>query len=768
MNCISLNGMWKLSYFLEGTADVPGPDDLDAVGSETISASVPGNVEMDLQRAGKVGDPFFGRNMYSFRKYEFYQWWYQREFEMPEGFAGKRCELLFHGLDCVAEVWLNGARVGECANMLAEQSFDVTDTLRIGATNHIAVRIRSPINAARSYDYDPILTSWENREECLWIRKAAHMYGWDIAPRFVSAGIWRPVEIIAHDTDEITDLYYYTANVGSESAKVVCHFKFETAEPILDGFSLRFTGKCGDHRFERELPVEFVAGKVYIDIPDPQLWWPKGYGEPCLYEMRCDLIREEKVLSSRTGRIGVRTVHLERTEYGGEDGKFRFIVNGEPIMVKGANWVPLDAFHSRDAERVDEALELFDDLGCNMVRCWGGNVYEDHSFFNLCDERGIMVWQDFSFACAKYPQTDGFQKVVEEEGRKVIRKLRNHPSLAIWCGDNEIDGGFFSENLLPEDNRLTRDTLKRVVQSCDPHRPYIPSSPYISPEVSRNMDKEDAPEQHLWGPRDYFKSRYYLDNTASFISEIGYHGCPNVSSIKKFIPQESLWPWDNDNWRLHSVEHWRRSRRGYNRNEIMVNQVKEFFGKVPDSLEGFAPASQISQAEAKKFFIELARMRKWRCSGILWWNVIDCWPQFSDAVVDYYFAKKLAYYYIRRVQVPVCIMIGEPSAWHLPVVVGNDSRDEISGSYSIKDADSGSIVLSGDFFVEANRNLEICRIGVSRGEQKLFLIEWKTGDRKYGNHYLCGSPPFSLEIYRRWLRDIAILPQPFDAEDIAS
>ncbi|MGQ9630941.1 MAG: glycoside hydrolase family 2 protein [bacterium] len=767
MQKISLDGDWQLKHFLEGTLNVESPDRLDAVDAETIPARVPGNVELDLLRAGKIEDPFYGRNVFHLREYEFHQWWYGREFDVPARFKGRPCELVFHGLDCVATVWVNGVLVGESANMLVEQRFDVTGAIRPNETNRIDVRIRSPLNYARDKNYDAIVNSWEGREEALWVRKAAHTYGWDIAPRIVSAGIWRSVELVAHDADEIEDLYYYTSRISPEGATLVCHFKFKTGAPILDGFSLRFRGRCGRRGFSQTTPVEFVTGQVRIEISNPLLWWPKGYGDPNLYSVTCELLKDGKVLDKRVDRVGIRTVHLDRNDTVGEEGRFRFIVNGQPIMVKGANWVPLDAFHSRDAERVDDVVALFDDLGCNMIRCWGGNVYEDHKFFDLCDERGIMVWQDFAFACARYPQTDDFLSAVREEGRKIVRKLRNHASLALWCGDNEVDYGFYAENFLPEDNRLTREVLRRVVQSCDPHRPYVPSSPYAPPAISRTSTPQNTPEQHLWGPRDYFKSRFYVENTAHFIGEIGYHGCPNVSSIRKFIPEENLWPWDNEDWRAHSVEHWQYKRRSYDRNELMVNQVRELFGDVPETLEEFALASQIVQAEAKKFFIEHTRMRKWRCSGVLWWNVIDCWPQFSDAVVDYYFGKKLAYHYIKRVQRPVCVMVGEPDSWHLPVVVGNDSLEEAKGSYRVWDADTGETALEGDFRVGANENANLGRIRIFRGERRLFLIEWTLRDERCGNHYLCGSPPFSFDVYRQWLNAISALPYEFNSADVA-
>jgi beta-mannosidase len=568
-------------------------------------------------------------------------------------------------------------------------------------------------------------------------------------------------------------------------------FQFRTDALALDGFTMRFHGVCGNHTFDFEWPAEFLADGCRIPVPGARLWWPKGYGEPNLYTVTAQLCRDGQAVAERADCIGIRRLAVDRTATAGQTwspqaaaggvtrldtppdpaSHFVFYVNGEPIMVKGANWVPLDAFHSRDAERVDQVVALFDDLGCNMIRCWGGNVYEDHRFFDLCDEKGILVWQDFAFACCRYPQTEEFLAQVRAEIQAVAEKLRNHPSLAIWCGDNEIDMAFVSEGLSPEHNRLTREVIPQVVHRLDPHRAFVPSSPYVPPSVGPVANAyHRTPEQHLWGPRGYYKSPFYTLHSAHFIGEQGYHGCPNVSSIRRFISPEKLWPWeDNPEWQEHAVYHWQHPTRDRDRIKLMANQVRELFGAVPDDLETFALASQITQAEAKKFFIEATRLRKWRTSGILWWNVLDGWPQFSDAVVDYYFGVKLAYHYIRRAQQAVSVIVGEPGPGkRLPVIIGNDSRADADVYYRGWDADSGETAAAGEFRSRANENWQVGGIRTYASDQRLYLIEWEIGDQKLGSHYLAGAPPFDLERYRRvWLPAIAALPQEFDIAPVA-
>jgi beta-mannosidase len=781
---ISLDGDWQLTYFPQGERSIAHPDDLPSAGLDSLPASVPGNVELDLQRAGRLPDPFYADNIRLLRPLEACEWWYTREFTL-EPAGPPQWDLVCAGLDTLATVWLNGVEVGRAANMLVEHRFDVTSALRPGV-NRIAVRLESATLRARSFHYDAVAMSWEQREEGLFIRKAPHMWGWDIMPRAVSAGIWRSIWLESRPATAIEQLYYWTADAGPDGATLGVRFQFRTDAPVLDGYTLRWRGVCGDHAFDFEWPVEFVAGGCRIPVPGAWLWWPKGYGDPALYTVTAQLCRDGQVLAERIDRVGIRKLVVDRTATAGQPwspgpaapgtarvdippdpaSHFVFVVNGEPIMVKGANWVPLDAFHSRDAGRLEQAVALFDDLGCNMIRCWGGNVYEDGRFFDLCDEKGIMVWQDFAFACCRYPQTEDFLAQVRTEVQAVAEKLRNHPSLAIWCGDNEIDMAYLADGLSPEHNRLTREVIPQALHRCDPQRAYVPSSPYAPPAVAGGPDVwTRTPEQHLWGPRGYYKSPFYTQHSAHFIGEIGYHGCPNVASLRRFISPAALWPWqDNDEWQVHAVYHWRHHAIDRDRIKLMANQVRELFGFIPGDLETFTLASQITQAEAKKFFVETTRLRKWRTSGILWWNVLDGWPQFSDAIVDYYFVPKLAYHYIRRAQQAVCLILGEPGPdKYLPVVVSNDTRRPVEVHYRVWAAE-GETVAAGTASVPANQNWQVHRIRTYAGDQRLYLMTWEVDGQTFGNHYLAGYPPISLEHYRKtWLPTIAALPRPFDA-----
>jgi len=740
----SLDGEWDL-YYGPGSISVRDIQDANQKLKKAI-ARVPGETLLDLQRAGEIPDPYFGDNFLLLRRYEDYQWWYHKDFEFDQpGLEG--VDLVFHGIQGIAEVFLNGERLGRCENSFIEHRFDVSGKLK--ELNSLVVKFEPPLDWAARKAYDAMTLSWEGREEALWLRVPQHAFGWDIAPRIVSNGIWKGVDLQKR-REGIEELYFATTEANEESATLEVYYRLSQSLVSRVPLTLRITlnprrdATAPPKSFENL--IEFVAGHLRLEVNKPLLWWPKGYGDANLYDAKCDLFEGNKLIDSKEVKIGIRTVRLERST---QKGVFRFLINGRPIRFRGANWTPLDAFHSRDANRLADVLSLYDDLGCNIIRCWGGGVYESEEFFDFCDEHGIAVWQDFAMACARYPQHEEFRRAIEEEAVQVVRRLRNHPSLLLWAGDNECDLAYAAENLSPSDNRLTREVLPAVCKKNDPHRPYIPSSPY----VSEGLSLTDLPEQHLWGPRDYFKSDYYTKNKASFISEIGYHGCPNPDSLARFIPSDSLWPPDDRFWRAHSVEHWLGKRREYSRIKLMVDQERVFFGEVPDKLEDFALASQITQAEALKFFIERARLSD-KIWGIIWWNVIDPWPQISDSVVDYYFKKKLAYHFIKKAQRPFTIAMTEPSGWTVSAVAINDTLVQVRGSYEVEVPGEGTLA-KGTFSVGPASREVLSTLTVVPSEKKLFLISWEIEGKKFTNHYLMGQPPFDLNQYRQWLSYIS-------------
>lgn len=757
---ISLNGDWTLYYAPEkgGKPDCYTPSLVEQW--PCVPARVPGNVELELVRAGVERDPFYGENLTDFAPYEYYQWVYVRTFDVPADLDGEQQLLRFDGLDTFADVYLNDVWIGSAANMLIEHTFDVTGQVRRGARNQLAVHLHAAMNRARGRAYPVALRGTGHRNEICWLRKAPHSFGWDIAPRLVSAGLWRGVSLVGCGRTRLTETYYATPELTPEGDIWLQYaYRFTTDHDTLEGFRVRVVGSCGDEVFMDEQAAHFVSANHALRIRAPKLWWPAGYGGQPLYTMRMELLYHGQLVDRIVERIGLRTLRLERRFTPG-DQAFQLFVNDTRIFAKGTNWVPLDALHSRDADRLNQAHALCVEAGCNMVRCWGGNVYEDHAFFDLCDQTGILVWQDFAMGNTNYPQTEDFAAMLEQELGSVIRKLRNHPSLALWSGDNEVDFknmGYQYPAYASRYNRVAQELLPRLVQAHDPYRVLIPSSP----EVPDGFTTDNVPEQHTWGARAWYKDDFYKHAAARFISEAGYHGCPAPSSLRRFLPPEQLWPLDNRAWAMHSTEDVRIEPTLNGRNELMRNQVRLLFGEAPDTLEDFALLSQISQAEALKFFIERSRAKKWERTGILWWNMLDCWPQISDAAVDYYFTKKLAFSYVKRAQRPVLLFVGELEGWEYPLLFSNDTRAEAAVEYTVTDGDTERLLASGRLRVPAGENRTAGALRLPAGEQRLLLLRWTVGGVEYGNHYITGFPPYRPAQMRDWLRKICTLPEPF-------
>lgn len=737
MRVISLNGIWSLSGKPQEGYD-------NGVKAEALEAHVPGCVQLDLSRCGILPeDLFMGENITATEAFENWEWWYTRTFTAPE--ERDDVYLVFEGVDCIAEYFLNGAKIGESENMLIAHEFEIGEYLAEGE-NTLSVHISSPTVAANKMSCDAAsYLTWDGFAVDTLVRRAPHSYGWDIMPRAVTSGLWRDVRIEVRDSIRFEQLYCRTTECS-------CELLYEIRTPIdaLSELEIELEGACKDSKFyARKKITRGKNGHISLKISDPLRWMPYGYGEPNVYDGEARIYRRGCLVHTERFSFGLRKAELDRTDItDGEHGQFRFLVNGVEIMCKGTNWVPMDAFHCRDAERYGAALEIIKDLGCNIIRCWGGNVYEDHSFFDFCDRNGVMVWQDFAMACHAYPCTERFKRLMDAEVEFIVRKLRNHPSIILWAGDNEVDVMNASSGIDPSTNVITREWIPAMIRRNDLDRPYLPSSPYVSPALYAEYSTEKLPEDHRWGPRDYYKSDFYRNLKAHFISETGYHGCPSVESIRKFITPERVWPYrNNPEWTLHSSNQEGKDHRVI----LMENQVRQLFGEVMSDIDDYVLASQISQAEAKKFFIEHMRVNRPRKTGIIWWNAIDGWPQMSDAIVDYFYNKKLAYYYVKTSQAPFVIAADEISNWQLPIVACNDTLREISGELKIIDAESSELLLKCDFTSPANTSTMIAALPIFYSEHRFFILEWRTDDGEGRNHYVCGYPPLSFDRYKSFL-----------------
>ncbi len=744
---------WKLAYAENRDCKnlrITTACDIESAGFVTMDATVPGSFEIDFMRENILPDIYYSTNTLEVQKYETCHFWYYTEFEV----SGENEYIHFEGIDTVADIYVNGVLSATTDNMFLP--CDVYDNINLGK-NELVVHIKPVLIEGRKYELPATCNGGMYGYPGAYIRKAPYMFGWDIMPRTVSAGIYKPVEIRERKSDCIKDLFLHTTNINLENntADLSININIQVSEDDIGDYTIRTTGKCRDHEFVNNSRLWHTSGFVNFRVGNAYLWWPRNIGEPNIYDVTVELLYKGEIKDTKRLDFGFRTVKLEREELDkdGNGGKFCFIVNGKKVFVMGTNWVPLDALPARFAPRLEEAFNLVLDIGCNMIRCWGGNIYESDEFFKLCDRNGVMVWQDFAMACAVYPRDKVFLDKLEKEAIYVIKKYRNHPSLVIWAGDNECDllcrdKGNFKRD--PNEATATRKLIPNVLFDHDFTRPYLPSSPFISPEAHKN--NLPLVEDHTWGPRDYFKGDYYKNTKCIFASEVGYHGFPSTRTLAKFLEEPDKLFLENGWVTPEYIVHSANPQSVHNapwayRIPLAHNQVKTLFGKASDKLSDFVRQSQISQAEAMKYFIERVRIRRWQKTGIIWWNIIDGWPQVSDAVVDYYFDKKLAYYYIKRSQTPVCLMFDEPEEGRIHLYVDNDTVENANIEYEVINVTDNVTCLSGKCTAVAQSSAKLDSIKIADGEKKFYLIKWRIGDREYTNHYFTNAIDIDYDAY---------------------
>ena len=769
MNRINLNGLWKAKGFLKQYNNF---EETENVCEDCISfdALVPGNIQLDMARAGILPeDLYYSENIRLLEKYELYQWWYYRDFYLPVDFdlIENDAILDFSGVDTAAYYYINGQLIGKSQNMLVEHIFDIGKYLKKGK-NFIVVRLDSPIKRASENEYYDYMLSLPQSFPGLTVRQAPHMYGWDIMPRAITAGLWKDVIIKLLPKTRFENYYLAPFSPDDKNVWLWFDYRVKISPEDYKRYYILIEGCCGESKFAFTERIDFFTNTARFPVDKVKLWYPIGYGEQPLYNVRIILTDGKKNIDEKVFKFGIKLLKPIGKDNAGD--KFIFRLNGVSIMVKGTNYVPADVFHSRDKNRFAEILNNIIDSNCNLVRCWGGNVYESNEFFDMCDEKGIMVWQDFAMACGIYPLDGEFTNELKEEIKKVSLRLRNHVSLVLYAGDNECDLIYNYYKFNPSLNKLTRNIIPDELFKYDPFREYISSSPYFTKEIIEKYPSSEREkhlhENHLWGQRDYYKNNYFLNDKSDFVSEIGYMGCPSPESIKKFISEENIGKFDSDECILHSTAPFGKNGPFAYRNKLMTDQIKVMFDEIPSNIFDYALASQISQAEADKFFIEHIRQQKFIKSGIIWWNIQDGWPQFSDSVIDWYGEKKLAYYYIKQAQQNVCVSMGENDGENIPVYITNDTLQQIKGLLVVKDTKK-NIILTQNFECGKNLSENVAQIPLLCSEYKVYLLQIELSDGKiFTNHYTQGSVPFNFKEYKSDLDIIANHYGTFSIKDI--
>lgn len=635
MKHLSLCGAWTL--------EIPG----SAFG--TVPATVPGSVYHDLLTAGRIPDPFYRDNETEALKLMEYDFHYSRAFSVDGdlldcGAVLLRCE----GLDTLATVYINGTEAGRANNMHRTWEFDVKELLHEGE-NRIEIRLDSPTRYIREqYAVNPADGSSDAMEGFPNLRKAHCMFGWDWGPRLPDAGIWRDISIIGVDKARIRDVLVeqFHGN-GKVTLKVHTHITHLTDDPTEVAVSVTapdgtvFTGKgeCCE-----------------IEITNPQLWWPAGYGAQPLYQVEVSLSAGGAALDTWSRRIGLRTmtVSREKKDYG---ETFSHCVNGVDVFAMGMDYIPEDNLLPRvNPQRTRRLLEDSRAANINTIRVWGGGYYPDDYFYDICDELGLLVWQDFMFACAVYNLTDEFEETIVAEFKDNIRRIRSHPSLALWCGNNEMEQFVAFDNEWVKNMRQKSDYIKmyqyilpKVLKVEDPQAFYWPSSPSSGGDfdIPHDPTRGDVHDWDVWhGLKPFTDYRNYL---FSYVSEFGFQSFPCMETIESFTLPE-----DRNLFSYVMEKHQRNS----TANGRIVSYLSQMY-LYPSNLDKLVYASQLLQAQAMQYGVEHWRRNRGRCMGAVIWQLNDCWPVASWAGIDYFGRWKALQYYAKRFFAPVLVSCHE-------------------------------------------------------------------------------------------------------------
>lgn len=636
-----------------------------AGSNEWMSARVPGTVHQDLLDHGRLPDPFYGMNEQKVQWVEKEDWFYRTVFTvMADQLKSDAAWLTFEGLDTYADVYLNGSLLLKADNMFVGHKLAVKDVLREGE-NRLMIRFRSPVEeTAPQWDTDgfnyPADNDHSEKRMSVYTRKAPYSYGWDWGIRLATSGIWRPVKLTFCNGAAIDDFFVRQQEVTEQVAKVDNQLEINNVTSTPKEAQVKVVYAYGEQADTLTRTVVLQPGMNSLSMPawieKPHLWMPNGWGDPALYTFTATVSVDGKEVASREEAIGLRSIRVVMED--DKDGKsFYFEVNGKPMFAKGSNYIPGDALlPNMTGERYARLFEDIRAANMNMVRVWGGGIYEDDRFYEEADRNGILVWQDFIFACTTYPHDPTFLKRVSEEAVYNMRRLRNHASLVMWCGNNEIYEGMrywgwkdkYSPVVWKEMTEgydvLFRQLLPELVEANDPGRFYMHGSPYEAnwgrPESWKIADS------HNWGTWYGQKPFESLDTEIPrFMSEYGFQAFPEMKTIRMFASPED--------YELESPV--MNAHQKASIGNFLIKKTMALYYKVPEKFEDLIYAGLVLQGQGMRHGIEAHRRHRPYCMGSLPWQLNDSWPVVSWSSIDYYGNWKAMHYQIRRAFAPVLV-----------------------------------------------------------------------------------------------------------------
>lgn len=643
------------------------------LGNLNLAAAVPGCVHTDLLHHNLIPDPYLDLNEHAVQWIGRTNWIYTCHFEADAPLLSyEKIELVCEGLDTIATILLNGHEVAKTQNMHRAYRFDIKPLLGAGQ-NILEIVFTAPMTYGEALrDSLGDLPNAYVGMPFNFMRKMACNFGWDWGPILTTVGIWQPIYLEAWNTARIASLRPLVfMNEDLSKAAVEVHLELDqTSEEDIEILAV-LSGQ------ENKLSTRERSVTLTLNLDQPDLWWPVGHGKQPLYNLNVSLTQKGQLLDEKTKRIGIRKTELD-TSVDAIGSAFAIKINNKPILIKGANWIPDDCFPTRITkaryqQRIGQAL----DANMNMLRVWGGGIYEQEAFYDVCDEQGVLVWQDFLFACAAYPEEDPFWREVEAEARYQVMRLSSHPSLVLWNGNNENIEGYFDWGWRDKLDGRTwgkgyyLELLPGIVAELDPTRPYWPGSPYSgSMEIHPLADNHGT--KHIWDAwnrKDYLTYRAYVPR---FVAEFGHQAPPTYATLLQSLSERPLAP--NSPGMLHH-------QKAIDGNQKLHDRLKEYF-PVPEDFDDWHYAMQLNQARAIEYGVTYWRSFYPTCTGTLYWQINDCWPVTSWAAIDGYGRKKPFYYATRRFYADRLLTI-QPRGNKLFVFACNDSDSIWQGTLEV-------------------------------------------------------------------------------------
>lgn len=704
MKCESLAGKWEFRQ----------------VGAEEwLPGNVPGGVHTDLMALGRIPDPFVGDNEKRVAWVAESDWVYRLHFDgSPELLKQDRIYLVCDGLDTLASVELNGHELGQTDNMFRRYTWEIKPLIYPDTHNELTITFNSPVKyVTQKQSVREMLGPNHSIAGGPYLRKAPCQFGWDWGPRLPPIGIWKDIRLEGYSLARIKEVHLRQDHSAGQVAIVARLLIERWGDAPLSGL-LRITDPNGEI-IEKKVAFRSSSEEfAIVPIPQPELWWPNGYGKQPLYQVEisllCNDLSSAEALDQRHYQLGLRRLELSQEE--DQWGRsFKFVINGVPIFAKGSNWIPADSFPTRITfQSLEGLIRSAAETHQNMLRVWGGGFYEDERFYDLCDRYGILVWQEFIFSCSVYPLEDpAFLENVHQEVVENVRRLRHRASLALWCGNNEMEWGWVEWNwkhtelldLKSAYVQFFHHTLPEWCLAEDSDHAYWPSSPSSdTPFIDPNGQKQgDAHYWDVWHGGKPFTA--YRSQHPRFMSEFGFQALPPLSTIRSYAEQAD---WNMTSYIMEQHQ------KNANGNSMMIRQLLDLF-RLPKDFESLVYLSMVLQAEGIRYGVEHWRRYPERISGTLYWQLNDCWPVASWSSLDYFGRWKALHYAARRFFSPVLLSI-QDNPPEMSVHITNDALENLTGEVSWQlELLDGRALTAGqmEFNVLAQASAQVCQLDFS-------------------------------------------------------